>query len=151
MFAIDALFHRDCYDYYWDVYIHGQPFLSKDIGHLKLEKNRFRICSLHYQGCFCPCIFLYNMGFNMLPSNFFTSSLYFQQRYSTWRSKICNCFFLWCLALWIDHMPPVCYYTFWKSICKQQLVCKFGLSDFFITFYVNIYIVTNSHFPNNAW
>ena len=38
MFAIDALFHRDCYDYYWDVYIHGQPFWSKDLEPLKLGK-----------------------------------------------------------------------------------------------------------------
>ena len=30
---------------------------------------------------------------------------------------------------WINHLPPVCWSTFWKSTFKQQLGCGFDIMD----------------------
>ena len=30
---------------------------------------------------------------------------------------------------WVNHLPPVCWSTFWKSIFKQQLGCRFDIMD----------------------
>ena len=33
------------------------------------------------------------------------------------------------LAAWINHLPPACWSTFWKSTFKQQLGCRFDILD----------------------
>ena len=39
---------------------------------------------------------------------------------------------------WINHLPPACWSTFWKSNFKQQLGCRFDIMDnesyFFVCF-----------------
>ena len=32
-------------------------------------------------------------------------------------------------------MPPACWSTFWKSISKQQLGCRFDIMDIFLHFF----------------
>ena len=50
------------------------------------------------------------------------------------------------LVSWINHLPPACWSTFWKSIFKQQLGCRFAImesiSSFFcILTYAIIYVL----------
>ena len=33
------------------------------------------------------------------------------------------------LVSWINHLPPACWSTFWKSIFKHQLGCRFDILD----------------------
>ena len=49
---------------------------------------------------------------------------------------ICNWMPLQCLVPWINHLPPVCWSTFWKSSLKWWCVCKFGTmeNNFFYCF-----------------
>ena len=53
---------------------------------------------------------------------------------------------------WINHLPPACRSTFWKSIFKHQLGCRFdildSISSFFLYFDVFNYICldTSYHF-----
>ena len=58
----------------------------------------------------------------------------------------CNWLSLQRLVSWINHLPPACWSTFWKSIFKQQLGCKFDIIDstsyfFFILTYAIIYVL----------
>ena len=54
---------------------------------------------------------------------------------------------LWVLKLgWINHLPPACWSTSWKSIFKHQLGCRFdkldSISSFFcIVTYAIIYVL----------
>ena len=39
---------------------------------------------------------------------------------------------------WINHLPPACWSTFWKSNFKQQLGCRFDIMDnesYFVVFW----------------
>ena len=50
------------------------------------------------------------------------------------------------LVLWINHLPPACWSTFWKSIFKHQLGCRFDILDsissfFCILAYAIIYVL----------
>ena len=59
--------------------------------------------------------------------------LYVTSSYSTWifcRSFwLCNWLSLRRLVSWINHLSPACWSTFWKSIFKQQLGCRFDIMD----------------------
>ena len=55
--------------------------------------------------------------------------------------------FLWLslrrLVSWIDHLPPACWSTVWKSISKQQLGCRCDIMDsifYFLYFDICNYI-----------
>ena len=42
------------------------------------------------------------------------------------------------LVSWINHLPPACWSTYWKSNSKQQLGCRFDIMDdesFFFFFF----------------
>ena len=43
--------------------------------------------------------------------------------------NICELFSSWRLVLWINHLPPACWSTFWKSNFKQQLGCRVDMMD----------------------
>ena len=43
--------------------------------------------------------------------------------------RLCNWLSLWRLLSWINHLPPACWSTFWKSTFKQQLGCRFDIMD----------------------
>ena len=51
---------------------------------------------------------------------------------------------------WIKHLPPACWSTFWKSIFKQQLGCKFDIMDnmssFFLYFDICNYICLDTSY-----
>ena len=36
------------------------------------------------------------------------------------------------LVSWINHLPSVCWSTFWKSIIKHQLGCRFNILDSYL-------------------
>ena len=42
--------------------------------------------------------------------------------------RLCNWLSLQCLVSWINHLPPACWSTFWKSTFKQQLGCRFDIT-----------------------
>ena len=69
----------------------------------------------HLPGCFCPWTFFQNIGFNMVPSDPFMSHLATQLGYSAVELRFCNWLSLWLLVSWINHLPPACWSTFWKS------------------------------------
>ena len=55
------------------------------------------------------------------------------------------------LVSWINHLPPACWSTFWKSIFKHQLGCRFDILDsissfFGILTYATICLDTSYHF-----
>ena len=58
---------------------------------------------------------------------------------------LCNWLSLRRLVSWINHLPLACWSTFWKSIFKQQLGCRFDIMDsissFFIMTYASIYVL----------
>ena len=77
--------------------------------------------------------------------------LYVTSSYSTWIFcrgvfRLCNWLSLRRLVSWIQHLPPECWSTFWKSIFKQQLDCRFDIMDsissfFCILTYAIIYVL----------
>ena len=67
--------------------------------------------------------------------------LYVTSSYSTW---------IFCRGVsglsWINHLPPACWSTFWKSNFKQQLGCRFDRMDnksyfFCVMTYAIIYVL----------
>ena len=48
------------------------------------------------------------------------------------------------LVSWINHLPPACWSTFWKSNFKQQLGCRFDTMDnisyFFVFWHMQLYV-----------
>ena len=66
--------------------------------------------------------------------------------------RLCNWLSLRRLVSWINHLPPACWSTFWKSIFKLQLGCRFdildSISSFFLYFDICNYICldTSYHF-----
>ena len=51
LITISVIFHRDHYDYCWDVCIHGYSFWTTDLGFLKL--SNFGSTIVYVQGYFC--------------------------------------------------------------------------------------------------
>ena len=43
--------------------------------------------------------------------------------------RLCNWLSLRRLVSWINHLPPACWSTFWKSNFKQQLRCRLDIMD----------------------
>ena len=95
---------------------------------------------------FCPWTFFENIGFNMVPSDPFMSHLATQLGYSAGSVRLCNWLSLRRLVSWINHLPPACWSTFWKSIFKHQSGCRFdilGSISYFIRIltYAIIYVL----------
>ena len=60
--------------------------------------------------------------------------------------RLCNWLSLRRLVSWINHLPSARWSTFWESILKHQLVCRFGILDsisslFCILTYAIIYVL----------
>ena len=74
----------------------------------------------------------------------FTSRLATQLGYSAGSFRLCNWLSLRRLVSWINHLPPACWSTFWKSNFKQQLGCRFDIMDnkshFFVFWHMQIYM-----------
>ena len=43
--------------------------------------------------------------------------------------RLCNWLSFRRLVSWINHLPPACWSTVWKSNFKQQLGCRFDIMD----------------------
>ena len=58
--------------------------------------------------------------------------------------RLCNWLSLRRLVSWINHLPPACWSTFWKSNSKQQLGCRFDIMDyesyFFVFWHMQLYM-----------
>ena len=59
--------------------------------------------------------------------------------------RLCNWLSLRHLVSWINHLPPACWSTFWKSNFKQQLGCRFDIMDnisyfFFLFWHMQLYM-----------
>ena len=57
--------------------------------------------------------------------------------------RLCNWLTLRRLVSWINHLPPACWSTFWKSNLKQQLGCRFDIMDnksFFVFWHMQLYM-----------
>ena len=50
---------------------------------------------------------------------------------------LCNWLSLRRLVSWFNHLPPVCCSTFWKTIFKHQLVCRFDILDSISSFFLH--------------
>ena len=57
------------------------------------------------------------------------SHLATQLGYSAGQFQALQLIALRCLVSWINHLPPACWSTFWKSIFRQQLGCRFDIMD----------------------
>ena len=101
----------------------------------------------HLPGCFCPWTFLENIGFNKVLMDPFMSHLIILNLDILQVSfRLCNWLSLRRLVSWINHLPPACLSTFWKSSFKQQLGCRFDIMDnesYFFVFltYAIIYVL----------
>ena len=106
----------------------------------------------HLPGCFCPWTFFQNIGFNMVPSDPFMSHLATQLGYSAGEFQALQLIALATFVSWINHLPLARWPTFWKSIFKQQLGCRFdimySISSLFLYFDIWNYICldTSYHF-----
>ena len=58
--------------------------------------------------------------------------------------RLCNWLSLRRLVSWINHLPPACWPTFWKSNFKQQLGCRFDIMDnksyLFVFWHMQLYM-----------
>ena len=102
----------------------------------------------HLPGCFCPCTFFQNNGFNIVPLDPFMSHLATRLGYILQGSyRLCNWLSLRRLVSWINHLLPACWSTLWKSIFKHQLGCRFDILNsisyflFCILTYAIIYVL----------
>ena len=73
----------------------------------------------HLPGHFCPWTFFQNIGFNMVPSDPFMSHLATQPGYSAGDR----------VSGFATDCPCDVWSTFWKSIFKHQLGCRFDILD----------------------
>ena len=93
----------------------------------------------HIPGWFCPGTFFENIGFNTVLTDPFMSHLATQLGYSAGEFQALQLI----LVSWINHLPPACWSTFWKSNFKQQLGCRFDIMDnesyFFVFWHMQLY------------
>ena len=69
----------------------------------------------HLPGCFCACTFSWNIGLNMLPSDSFMSCYNSLLGYYIGEFQASQLIVLALFGEWIKHLPPVCWFTYWKS------------------------------------
>ena len=105
----------------------------------------------HLPGCFCAWTFFQNIGFNTVLTDTLMSHLATQLGYSAGSFRLYNGLSLRRLVSWINHLPPACWSTFWKSNFKQQLGCRFDIMvniSYFLCFDICNYICldTQDHF-----
>ena len=99
----------------------------------------------HLPGCFCPWTFFQNIGFNMVPSDPCMSHLATQLGYSAGEFQALQLIVLATFGV-MDYLPSACWSTFWKSIFKHQLGCRFDILDSISSFlciltYAIIYVL----------
>ena len=87
------------------------------------------------------------MWLNKWPSDPFLSNLHSQLWYSTEQFQSLKLIVLVMLVPWINHLCPVCWFTFWKFSFGWNLVCKFDIAEntYFsvLIVFINATCVTN--------
>ena len=98
------LFHYDSYEYHWNLmaipFITSYHVLTSCSGSAKTRLPE----------CFCPWTLPLNIGLNMLPSDYFMSSLDYLLGCSTRDLKALQMILL--VMPWLNHLPPVCWLAF---------------------------------------
>ena len=86
------------------------------------QVSDWRISWTHFPGMFLSSGLLWECW------DFFVSGLYSQQGWSAELFEHCDRLSLLCLVLWVNHLPPVCWSTFgksvWMSCCLSLIYCK---------------------------
>ena len=111
------LFHHDDCDYS-DFYDPTYWFWPIHLGFLWLGSSGSAATYLPL--CFFPWTVSLNIGLNMLRSDSFTSCLDSLLRYFTREFQAMQLAVLLCFVPWINHLPPVCWSTFWKFSLKWK-------------------------------
>ena len=94
-------------------------------------------CNISSPRMFLPWIFFQNIWFYMVPFDPFMSHLATQLGYSAGGVQALPLSLLR-LVSWINHLPPACWSTFWKSGCRFDLMdC---ISSVFVFWHVPLYM-----------
>ena len=83
----------------------------------------------HFPGCFCPWTFFQNIGFNMVQSDPFMTHLGTQLGYYTGEFQALQLIVLAAFGVVNQQLVSCMLVHFWKSTFKQQLGCRFDISD----------------------
>ena len=91
----------------------------------------------HLPGCFLPLDLLSeNRIQHGTIGPFYVQSSYSTKVFYRIIFRLCAWLSSWRLLSWINHLPPVCLSTFWKSTFKQQLGCRFDIMHCKSLFYL---------------
>ena len=96
--------------------VNFKPTITTRLG--LLNQSSSGSANAHLPGCFRPWTFPLNIGLKIFPSDSFMSCLDSLLGFLQVSSRLCNWLSLQHLLPWINHLPPVCWYTFWKSSLK---------------------------------
>ena len=153
---IYALLYEFCFLWFTNCVLHsddnslipGCLWLLAFVLNNTLILGMWRSTISHLPGCFCLWPFFQNIGFNMVPLDYFMSHLATQFGYSAGEFQALQLIWLSLqrLVSCINHLPPACWSTFWKSIYKHQVGCRFDILDsifFCILTYAIIYVLIN--------
>ena len=105
-------FHHDSCEYH-GIFMAINYLLIYTLGFLYISHYGFANAQL--PECFCPWTFSLNIGLDMFPLDSFMSCLHSLLGYSTGEFQTLQLIVLAALVPWINHMPPVCWPTFWNS------------------------------------
>ena len=89
----------------------------------------------HLPWCFCPWTSFQNIRFNTVPSTPLCHIYLLNLDNLQGSFRLCNWLSLWRLVPWINHLPPACLSTFWKSTLKQPLGCRSDIMDSISSFF----------------
>ena len=64
-------------------------------------------------------------------------------------SRRCEWLFLWCLLPWINHLPPICWSTFWKFVSKYSKLIS--LTKWIMQFYCFSSSCLYIYISNDTW
>ena len=113
------LFHHDLYhdscNYHW-VFMAINYLLIYTLSCLYIISSGS--ANAYLSGCFRPWIFSLNIRLNMFSLDSFMSCLHSLLGYSTGEFQDLKLIVLAMFGAWINHFPPVCWSTFWKSSLK---------------------------------
>ena len=104
----EVLFHHDCNHNCWDFYGHSVHF----------ELHIWAFCdyiyisgSMHFPGCLWPWTFYFNMGLNMLPSDWSVMFRFSTRIFYRGVPGFATDYPWSCLVYRIIHLPPACLHV----------------------------------------
>ena len=90
----------------------------------------------HHPGCFVPGPSFRILDFTWCHRNPLCHIYLLNLDILQGSFRLCNWLSLRRLVSWINYLPPACWSTFWKSIFKHQLGCRFDILDSISSFFV---------------